>query len=253
MNEKKRKVFVHDDLCRLPVDMPKAKKHKKSIFQNVVPTIADTTLDPLVEVYTHFRTEDEDRSSDDVIVAILGGAPLNSPKNEGLVTIHKKLAALTPKHQAPKIGSIRVTPADVLMRTKAKIAFGGQNMHHIVFTKQKRGSLQRKPMSHLKGDTYFNDWPVPGVAMSQVPQITQEVFDRIWGPGLIMYILKLYISKHLPLIAVPQEAIINGCMMAGQNLDTHMNIGRAMFGATVGHIISIHSLICHIGCNNNKL
>ena len=185
MQERKRKLFLHDDVCRLPIDIQKAKRQKRSVFQPVTQTIEDAILEPLLEVYTTFRTHDADNQSEDLIAVIVGAAPPNSPANNGLQVVHKKLHAMRPLHQSPKIGSIEVAPADVLFRSKARSAFTGQNNNNIVFTMQKKGFMNRKPMSVLKGDTYFNKWPVPGIAMPQIPRVSQDEFDKIFH-GLLL-------------------------------------------------------------------
>ena len=188
MNEKKRKAFLHDDLCRLPVDVPKAKRQKKSIFGTMSQSLADEHLSPVVEVYSKFRTVDADSESEDVLAVIHGGPPANSPENKNLVVAHKKMIALTPRHQPPKIGTVEVAPTDVLIRTKSKAAFGGQNNHNIIFTKQKKGCYYRKSMVVLKGDTFFNKWPVPGTPIQQMNQITAEQFEKVWPPGLLVFL-----------------------------------------------------------------
>lgn len=188
MHERKRKLFLHDDVCRLPVDIQKAKRHKRSVFQPVTQTIDDASLEPLLEVYGTFRTQDADNQSDDLIAVIVGGPPPNSPLNNALQVVHKKLQAMRPLHQSPKIGTIEVAPGDVLGRTKARGAFVGQNNNNIVFTMQKKGYINRRPMSVLKGDTYFNKWPVPGIAMPQMPRVAHDEFDKIFA-GLLNIII----------------------------------------------------------------
>ena len=180
MSEKKRKLFVHDDVCRLPIDLPKAKRQKKSVFQPTTQTIDENIMEPILEVYGAFRTQDADNQSDDVILVIVGGPPPNSPNNAGVLAVHSKLTAMRPVHQPPKIGTIEVAAGDVLVRTKARGAFCGQNNNNIVFTMQKKGMIHRKAMSVLKGDTYFNKWPVPGIAMSQMSRVSQDEFEKIF-------------------------------------------------------------------------
>ena len=188
MQEKKRKLFIHDDVCRLPVDIQKAKRRRKSVFQPTTQTIEDTCLEPILEVYSAFRTQDADNQSDDLIAVIVCGAPPNSPCNNALQVVHKKMTSMRPIHQSPKIGTIEVAPGDVLGRTKARGAFQGQNNNNIVFTIQKKGYMHRRPMSVLKGDTYFNKWPVPGIATMQMPRVSQDEFDKIFA-GLLNSII----------------------------------------------------------------
>ena len=155
--DKRRKVFVHDELCAKPLDWDHLGKNHKSMFTPLKQTMADETLDVLVEVYSAFRTEDDTKTSDDTIVVIMPGAPPNSPVNKNVQTTYAKMGKVAPKLQPPKIGVIEVRHGDILARTKSRVAFQGSYQNNIMFTRQKKGPYTRMNMANLGGDNFSTD------------------------------------------------------------------------------------------------
>ena len=149
----KRKLFLHDDLCDKSVDWVHAKKYKRSVFHAKPSKLDRADLDPLFEIYEVCKAGAD---GDDVIAVTTPGPPANSAVDKNVVVAHGRMKALTPKHQNPKIGTIEISCADILQRTKSKRAFTGQNEHHVIFTTQSKTKAQRKSFSVLKGDSYFN-------------------------------------------------------------------------------------------------
>ena len=92
--DKRRNVFVHDELCAKPLDWDYLGKNHKSMFTPLKQTMTDETLDVLVEVYSVFRTEDDTKTSDDTIVVFMPGAAPNSPVNKNVQTTYAKTAKM---------------------------------------------------------------------------------------------------------------------------------------------------------------
>ena len=80
--EKKRKLFLLDDLTSKPLDHERLSKRHKSVFAPMKQMLADTDMDPLLEVYSKFRTENAEKMSDDTVMVLTPSAPPNSPVNK---------------------------------------------------------------------------------------------------------------------------------------------------------------------------
>ena len=82
MHEPKRKAFIQDVGCQQSTDWVKLKKRRLSMFQPVIHTVEPDHLNCLIEVYSHFRTENDKKESDDNVVAIVPGGPPSLPFNK---------------------------------------------------------------------------------------------------------------------------------------------------------------------------
>ena len=55
MNEKRRKIFVHDEMCARGVDVQQCRAQKKSIFTPLKQTMTQESLDMLMSLYEEFK------------------------------------------------------------------------------------------------------------------------------------------------------------------------------------------------------
>ena len=134
-----------------------------------------------MEVYSAVKTQGDDGVSEDVLMVMLPGPPPNIPTAKNLELVHKKMKAITPKLQTPKIGKIELERSDVVIRSKQHHAFTGVNDDHIVFSMEKKGCMHKAAMAHLKGgDIYFNRWPVPSIPFSQFLQVPKATADKMF-------------------------------------------------------------------------
>ena len=158
-NEKKRKIFVHDENTNRSVDWDRHKRHKTSMFSPFRHVVAPGDVDPILEIYGTCKTLGEDGQSDDVLMFITPCPPANSPNSKNLETLHKVMKHISPKLQQPKLGKIIINQLDVLRRQKQQPAFFGSNINQseMIFSMQRKGQMWRNPMMHLKdGNLYFN-------------------------------------------------------------------------------------------------
>ena len=179
LTEKKRKLFVHDEMCAKAVSWARVINQKGSMFAPLKQTMNDSTLDSVMELYTAFRTENDNKESDDAIAVIVPGALPNSPINKNVQVTHAVLSKAVPKLQPPKIGVIHLRETDLLARNRSKTAFSGHYQHNILFTKQTKHSYQRKAMANLGGDNLFNKWDVPAIPLAKMMKLPQEQFDKV--------------------------------------------------------------------------
>ena len=162
LGEKKRKLFLFDDLVKAPVDSELAKRRKISIFEHSTPSLNSSHLSPMLEVYTESRTVDDNNESDDCVMVVAQAGPPDQLESPNLNVAFKEFKNLIPKHQAPKIGTVERDPETWLKYFgKSKKAFVGRPDHHLIFTTQKKQLLQRAPFKTLKGNSLFNKWVVP--------------------------------------------------------------------------------------------
>ena len=148
------------------------KRRKLSVFTRTNNAMIPEDLDPIVEVYSGVKTKGDDGISEDVLMVTLPGPPPNIPNLKNLEMVHKKLKAITPKLQAPRIGKIEIERNGVVSRAKHHAPVSGVNDDHIVFSMEKKGCTHKNQMAHLKGgDVFFNKWPVPGISFSQLLQV----------------------------------------------------------------------------------
>jgi len=78
MNEKRRKVFVHDEMCAKVHNVHQCKEQKRSIFTPLKQTMTPESLDPLMTMYEDFKSSDDNSASEDVLAVLMPGAPPNS-------------------------------------------------------------------------------------------------------------------------------------------------------------------------------
>ena len=180
MNEKRRKLFVHDEMCARGVDVQQCRAQKKSIFTPLKQTMTQESLDMLMSLYEEFKLVADDlRGSDDVIVALMPGPPPNSPVNKNVQTAHTALTRHVPKLQPAKIGIVEARVIDYLSRTKARSAFGGSSQNNIIFAKQGSSPFLRKTMANLGGDNFINKWSVPLIQFSQLVSVTRDDYEDL--------------------------------------------------------------------------
>ena len=154
IHEPRPKVFVDDYMCFQSFDPDSAATCHHSIYDPMKLTLGDDPTNMLLSMYAAFKTNDERRESADIIVVIVPGAPPNSPENATLKLIHKGLTRSVPKLQAPNIGSIVLSPTELLQRTKAKTAFSAYCENLIVFTKENKNVMPRMLMQVLGGHLF---------------------------------------------------------------------------------------------------
>ena len=96
--------------------------------------------------------------------------------------VFKRLKTLVPKHQTPVICNIEVLQADVLRRGRCRGAFQAKNDDNMIITAQLKTSpaFQRKPMKVLKGDTYFNKWPVTSISLTKLVRCNFAVHEKLF-------------------------------------------------------------------------
>ena len=82
MHEPKRKAFTQDVGNQQPTDWVKLKKRRLSMFQPIHHTVEPDHLNCLIEVYSHFRSENDKKESDDNVVVIVPGGPPSLPFNK---------------------------------------------------------------------------------------------------------------------------------------------------------------------------
>ena len=126
-----------------------------------------------------------------MLLAVVPGARQDNPVNEVLHAAWKSLRALGTKFQGPKIGQIHVNQNEVLAATYTRGAWNQAPIHHVVFTYQavQQAYSGRKKMKYLKtndkeADTYFNEWPVPMLQVSQMAKTTKAEHGQIFKDDL---------------------------------------------------------------------
>ena len=174
MGEKKRKAFDLEVSNMKPLDWDRLKRRKQSMFQPLELTMTSADVEPLIEVYSQFRTENEQKESNDVIVVTVPGPLPTSPFNKNAEVVFKQLSKITPKHPTPKVGVIELAQADVLRRIRGRMAFQGKTDDHMVFTSQLKGTFERKQMKVLPGDSYFNKWPTTTMPLASMVRIKKS-------------------------------------------------------------------------------
>ena len=197
MKEVGRKLFHYDSLCQDPLNWAKLRTTKRSFLTGAkvamvcsqAGQVGTDTLACLKDVYLNFRTTREpDGISEDIVLAIVPGVVQDKPTNEYLDAAWKSLKALGNKHVGPKIGQIVQNKQALLQNVYTRGVWGRTPDHNMVFTYQSmpRNSTGRKRMKYLSepggvfGDTAFNSWPVPMVALANMPKSTQQVHDDIF-------------------------------------------------------------------------
>ncbi len=175
-----------------PLDWERIKKGKKGFLTarkvevTFDPRMGKDSLLPLKEVYSSYKTTTrQDGGSEDVVIAIVPGVNNDNPVNDALVAAHASLKALTPKHVGPKIGNIDVKPSELMDNLAASKGgcFKRKFEDHLLFTYHLAPvEFQRKRMRYLSGgDTFWNTWPCPMVAISQMPRVTTDQHDKIFA------------------------------------------------------------------------
>ena len=196
MKEPGRKLFIYDSLSQDPLDWTKLRKLKRSwmgaarvnMVCHQAGQMGQDTLCALKDVYLNFRTERQpDALCEDIVAVNVPGTAADTPKNEALDAAWRSLKALGNKHVGPKIGQIQQNKAALLQQVYTRGVWNRTPDHHLVFTYQAvpRNSTGRKRMRYLSdgaafGDTAFNVWPVPLVAIANMAKTTQQVHDDIF-------------------------------------------------------------------------
>ena len=138
MGEDKKKAFVHDAMCSRPTDPERLPKRHKSIFTRLKQNMTPDQLNVLMTLWSHFRNKDSDGLSDDMIIAVVPGAPPNSPQNKNVMVVYQVFSKVFPKLQAPKIGQIEAPHQDVMMRVRSGLAFEGGWVNDLVSQQRKK-------------------------------------------------------------------------------------------------------------------
>ena len=134
LREKKRQLFYHSEHVATKMDWSRIKRRKLSMFAPVNRSLDGDDINPIIELHSLIRTPDSD--NEDLLIFTVPGAPIDVPSNKNLETVHKKIKSISPKLQPPKLGKIEIAHADVLIRTREKVAFKGNNEHHIIKVKE---------------------------------------------------------------------------------------------------------------------
>ena len=155
------------------------------MYQRANLDIKEEDMGVLVEIYGRFKTDGPDNKGSEYVLAVIvqGQAP-NQPSNKNAVTAYNYIKcqrAGGQPFQAPKVGTIKYAAVDVVSRTRSKVAFQGRCEDSVVFSKESKQLLMRKPMVHLLGgDTYFNEWPVKTLPFSKLARCSMAVHDKIF-------------------------------------------------------------------------
>jgi len=168
MSERKRNMWLMNDLLTKPMDWNKVKKARHSMQHPMNAPVDEDKLDTVIEVYSRLKTTGDDSLSDDILGVISCGPLPHQFTQPNAQKVYQKFRAMTPKHQSPKICGIETSPADIISRIqRVKSGFVAKQPDQFIFTKQRKGGFMRKQMTHLPGgDTYFNRFPVQAVAFS---------------------------------------------------------------------------------------
>ena len=138
-------------------------------------------LDPITELYGSGVTNEPGVGSEDLLMIIVPGPTANCPTSKNLELLHKRMKAVSPKLQNPKIGDIELASADVGRRCKRRAAFMGCNKSNVVLSMEKKGPMHKSTMAQLKGgDVYFNRWPVESIPWPQLMKVTPAIHDKLF-------------------------------------------------------------------------
>ena len=96
----------------------------------------------MVSAYIDFKTSDDRQESADVLAVIVPGPPPNTVQNKCAEQALKGLR--THRFQAPRLGRIELSQADLLARVKAKSSFQGSYENYIIFTSEKKLEVPRQ-------------------------------------------------------------------------------------------------------------
>ena len=150
--------------------------------------IGQDTLLVVKDIYLAFRTERlSDQLCEDVVCCIVPGTSHDNPKNDALDAAWRSLKALGNKHIGPKIGTLVINKAELLMQVYSRGAWHRTPDHNLVFTYQAapRHGQTRKRMKYLTdgatpGDTAFNVWPISLVPVANMPKASAKLHDDIF-------------------------------------------------------------------------
>ena len=81
---------------------------------------------------------------------------------------------------AANIGIIEARTNDILARTKARVAFGGNAQNNIIFTKQGASPFVRKTMSTLGGDNFLNKWNAPLIPCAKLVTVKSDQYEELF-------------------------------------------------------------------------
>ena len=140
-------MFLHAENVEPAPAWDRIKRRKLSVFARMNGVMIPEDLDPIVEVYSAVKTKGDDGINEDVLMVMLLGPPPNTPNFKNLDMVHKKLKAITPKLQAPKIGKIEIERSDVVNRAKHHAPWSGVNEDCIVFSMEKKGCMHKAQMA----------------------------------------------------------------------------------------------------------
>ena len=218
LQEKKRNMWSMNDIITKPIDWARVKRARHSLQHPMKSPVDEDQLDTMIEVYSRMKTVADDSFSDDIVAVIACGPEPNQFTNKNAEIVSKKLKAMTPKHQSPKIGNIEVHPTDIISRIqRVKSSFVAKLPDLFVFTKHRKGSISRKQMTHLQGgDTYFNKWPVQAVPFAQIPRCTVAQHDLLFKrPGEDVETSTFIEDEDLPMVemdaneaALPEDEVL---------------------------------------------
>ena len=181
VNEKKRKLFLYDELSAKMVDADRLYKRHRSAFTPLTASLAEDDLESLMYLYSKFRTESDDRKSDDVVMLLTPSQPPNSPHHKNLLTGHAKFSKHTPKLCPPKIINIEAKPADMMNRLRGSQAFSGSSIiANMIWTREVKTAMVRRKMSHLEGDTLLNQWRVPLISFDKLAKIEKNKLANLF-------------------------------------------------------------------------
>ena len=184
LNEKKRKLFLHDAMQELPIDVERAKKKHKSLLSPTKCNLDEATFETCTAMYYKFRNVNDNRESDDVVGMIIPGTPTTTPRNIPAEHAWSALNKLQPKHCTPKMGDIEVDHGQLLHRVKAKTAFSGMRNHSFVFTKHSKGGFAINQNQGLSLDTHLNRWPAQYLPLNQKLVIEESQLQKCFPAGI---------------------------------------------------------------------
>ena len=172
VNEKKRKLFWTDYATSRPLDWASLKKRRRSSTER--PLSCSFDYEQFFQVYSKIRTEDADKKSNDIIVALTPAPGLENCDNRPLKSLLQTIRGLIPKHSKPQIGEVE-------RQLKKRGALANVVKDCITVVSEAKTVIEPGPMQHLQGgDTSYHKWPVPDIAWQHVATIKQEEAHRLF-------------------------------------------------------------------------
>ena len=178
--ERKRKLVIFDASVDAGVNWTDVKKRRRNIFSAPGPGLCVERLKVCVEdVFPVGHSNNAIQAETDVMVVMLRQ---DTKKRTNVVeTARTTLSTLGKKH-CQVVGIIELDASETLQRFKrGKKAFGAHVEDKMLASSEKGfDDAVCGKMRYLNADTYFNRWPIPMLPVATMPQMKEELHEKLF-------------------------------------------------------------------------